>query len=218
MSVIQSSSSRASQMPASGRHSWVSNSAAREVLVYTHFAYPIILLAIFLVAFTAHSVLTASKETTVSASPNQTGPGGKPLPRNTAPSAKEKLERQALDTSPRRKLLFHWLSLGVVVTFVCNAVNVVFHALYKRKDHWWCGESVAVSSQALTIGGMMTALIFLALDLRRRLLLCVRTNTNLPNRHQTCTYSCSSNNMDRWTCARIRHPGSFTSSLYLEAP
>ena len=138
-------------MSASGRHSWVSNSATREVLVYSHFSYPIILLAVFLVAFTAHSVLTASKEDTVSASPDQTGPGGKPLPRNTAPSAKKKLQRQALDTSPRRKLLFHWLSLGVVVTFVCNAVNVVFHALYKRKDNWWCGESVAVSSQHFII-------------------------------------------------------------------
>ena len=134
-------------MPASGRHSSVSISAAREVLVYSHFSYPIILLAVFLVAFTAHSVLTASKDATVSASPNQTGPGGKPLPRNTAPSTKEKLQRQALDTSPRRKLLFHWLSLGVVVTFVGNAVNVVFHALYKRKEKWWCGESVAVSRQ-----------------------------------------------------------------------
>lgn len=136
-------------MSASGRHSWVTNSAAREVLVYTHFSYPIILLVVFLVAFTAHSILTASKEDTVSASPNQTGPGGKPLPRNTAPSAKEKLQRQALDTSPRRKLLFHWLSLAVVVTFVGNAVNVVFHALYKRKDNWWCGESVAVSNSTI---------------------------------------------------------------------
>ncbi len=128
---------------------WVSKSAAQEVLLYTHFSYPIILLAVFLIAFTAHSVLTASKDATVAACPDQTGPGGKPLPRNTAPSAKEQLQKQALDFSPRRKLVFHWLSLGIVVTFVGNAANVIFHALYKREDNWWCGESVAVSNLLL---------------------------------------------------------------------
>ncbi len=136
-------------MSSNGSRPWVSNSTAHKVLVYTHFSYPIILLAIFLIAFTAHSIFTASKESTVAATSDRTGPGGKPLPRNTAPSAQEKLRKQALDFSPKRKLIFHWLSLGVVVTFVANAVNVVVHALYKRKQNWWCGESVAVSRQRL---------------------------------------------------------------------
>ena len=205
-------------MSALGRHSWVSNSAARQVLLYTHFSYPIILLAVFLIAFTAHSVLTASKEDTVSASPSQTGPGGKPLPTNTAPSAKEKLQRQALDTSPRRKLLFHWLSLGVVVTFVANAVNVVFHALYKRKDNWWCGESVAVSNHPFSNCRTMMTLIYMTLDLCHRVLLCVRTNPNLPDRHQACTYSSPFNHMAGWSCAGVDCSGSFTSSIYLRAP
>lgn len=124
---------------------WVTNDTSREILVYTHFSYPIVVLVVFLIAFTTHSVLTAPKEVLVTTPTTPRGPGGKPLPRKTSPLLKEKLQQQDLEFSPRRKLVFNWLSLGVVVTFLANAINVIFHALYKRKHNWWCGESVAVS-------------------------------------------------------------------------
>lgn len=114
-------------------------------MLYTHYASPIILLVFFLLAFTAHSILTASEEDVVQAETSQTGPGGKPLPRNSSPTAKVAREKKALDFSPSRKLLFTWLSLSVVLTFLGNTVTVIVHALLGRKDNWWCGEAVVVS-------------------------------------------------------------------------
>lgn len=118
--------------------------AAPAVLVYIHFTSPIILLAFFLLALTAHSIATASKGVTVRSSTQQTGPGGKPLPQNNSPSAKARRDNQALDFSPTRKLLFNWLSVCTILTFFGNATLVVLHAIIARKDAWWCGESVAV--------------------------------------------------------------------------
>ena len=124
--------------------SWVSHKTAQNILVYTHYSSPIILLAFFLLAFTAYSIVTASSDAVIHPSPDQTGPGGKPLPQKFAPSAKEKLEKNASDFSRGRRLLFEWLSVGTILTFVGNAVVVILHALLDREDNWWCGESVAV--------------------------------------------------------------------------
>ena len=123
---------------------WVSNKTAQDILIYVHYASPLILLAVFLVAFTAHSITTASKNEVAQPTSNQTGPGGKPLPRNPSPAAKAKLKKKALDFSPARKLLFGWLSVGATVTFLGNGVVVIVHALWKNKDNWWCGQSVVV--------------------------------------------------------------------------
>lgn len=108
--------------------------------MYTHFSSPIILLALFLIAFTAHSIITSSKDAVVQPSTSRTGPGGKPLPNK----AKETRRKNVLDFSHARKLLFVWLSVGVIVTFVANAAVVILHAVLDRKENWWCGESVAV--------------------------------------------------------------------------
>lgn len=124
---------------------WESRSkAAPTILVYIHFASPIILLAFFLLAFTAHSIATASKDAIIQPSTEQTGPGGKPLPQNISSSIKARRENRALDFSPARKLLFIWLSVGTTLTFVGSATVVILHAVLARKDGWWCGESVAV--------------------------------------------------------------------------
>ncbi len=125
-------------------HPWVSDTTAQNILVYTHYSSPIILLALFLFAITAYSIATASSEAVIHPSTEQTGPGGKPLPQKIRPSAKEKQEKNALCFSRGRKLLFEWLSVGTILTFVGNAVVVILHAIFDRKDNWWCGESVAV--------------------------------------------------------------------------
>ena len=123
---------------------WVSDGNAERILLYTHYASPIILLVVFLVAFTAHSIITASEDTTVKASPISTGPGGKPLPQNTSAQAAARREKLVLDFSPVRKLLFQWTSVGALLTFVANGVVVILHTVLDRKDEWWCGEAVAV--------------------------------------------------------------------------
>ena len=120
---------------------------AQKVMIYTHYASPVVLLVFFLVAFTTHSILTASKEPLVEVKPGQTGPGGKPLPRTSSPTAKAAREKKALDFSPSRKLLFTWLSAGVVLTLLGNAVTVIVHALLERKDNWWCGQAVVVCAK-----------------------------------------------------------------------
>lgn len=119
----------------------VSNRTAQSILIYIHFASPIILIVFFLVAFTAHSIATASVDTTLKDPQDQTGPGGKPLP---SKSRKTSQESNSLDFSPARKLLFNWLSVGTIATFLANAAVVIAHALVNREEHWWCGESVAV--------------------------------------------------------------------------
>ena len=127
--------------------SWVSNRTAQDILVYTHFSSPIILLALFLITFTAHSIITSSDDAVPEPSTSRTGPGGKPLP----PDTKGKRRRNVLDFSHARKLLFIWLSFGVSVTFVANAGVVILHAVLDRAENWWCGESVAV--RCISAGG-----------------------------------------------------------------
>ncbi|KAL8783337.1 MAG: hypothetical protein Q9213_004712 [Squamulea squamosa] len=119
----------------------VSNRTAQSILIYVHFGSPILLIIFFLVVFTAHSIATASVETTVKDPQDRTGPGGKPLP---SKSRKTSQEKDRLDFSPARKLLFNWLSVGTIATFVANAVVVITHALVDREHHWWCGQSVAI--------------------------------------------------------------------------
>ena len=122
---------------------WVSNHAAQDVLVYVHYAYPIILLLFFLFATTAHAVLTASKDEIIQPNPDQTGPGGKPLPRTLSPGAKKKTQ-QTIDFSPTRKLFFSWISVAAILTFLGDAVVIIVHALVDKKDNWWCGQSGVV--------------------------------------------------------------------------
>lgn len=144
-SMTPTTSSTSTVMAASGPSAV--NQTSQVVLTFTHFAAPILLLALFLVTFVAHSIATASENDTVQPITSQTGPGGKPLPRNTSPAAKAKQKSKVLDFSPARKLLFTWLSIGLILTFVGNAGVVIVHALVKRKDNWWCGQSVVVCGQ-----------------------------------------------------------------------
>ena len=127
---------------------WASQPAAFSsyLLVYTHFTSPLILLCFFLGLLTTHGIVTTPKDVVTRASSQATGPGGKPLPQKASPSAKSKArrEKEDLDVSPARKLLFIWLAVGVILSFVGNAVVVIIQAVLYRKDHWWCGKSVAV--------------------------------------------------------------------------
>ena len=127
---------------------WFFNGTAAPVeilLDLTHFNYPWILLITFLAAFITNSILSA-EPSTESIDPVVTGPGGKPLPRSSKKAKEAKETKKKLkDFTPGRKLLFIWLSAGVITTFVANAVNIVVHALTKRENGWWCGEATAVS-------------------------------------------------------------------------
>jgi len=126
----------------------VSNRTARGVLLYLHYAYPIVLLVFFLAALTTHSILTAPNRNANGVSATLTGPGGKPLPK-TKPQAKDNNKNGLKHDLPRsQRLVFEWISLAATLTFVANAIDVIVHALYNRKEGWWCGQSVVVSSSS----------------------------------------------------------------------
>ena len=190
---------------------------AQQVMVYTHYASPIILLVFFLVAFTAHSIMTASKEDVVQVRPGHTGPGGKPLPRTSSPTAKAAREKKALDFSPSRKLLFTWLSAGVVLTFLGNTVTVIVHALLDRKSHWWCGQDVVVCGSILLLHLWILAYVR-HLDLCRCLILCILPSPNIDCRHKASPNRCPSLYMDCRFDIGISSPRRFVGTLHLRPP
>ncbi|KAL1652004.1 ATP-binding cassette-type vacuolar membrane transporter Hmt1 [Diplodia intermedia] len=130
-------------------HPLVSNSTTRQLLLYLHYASPIVLLFFFLTTFTIRSVAASSSSNSNSNDLDQTyhaptGPGGKPLPKRTPTRTPPKKDPQAHDLPRARKLLFEWLSVLVALTFVANAINIIVHALYSRSEQWWCGQSVVI--------------------------------------------------------------------------
>jgi hypothetical protein len=125
---------------------WVSEPVAQRVLSYLQIAYPIVLLILYLVAFTVRSIVTAGKEEPVVPETEQLGPGGKPLPsrKNNSPKKQSNIPHN-LDFSRPRKLLFEWLSVAVIASLGANIVVIIVHALLDRKEGWWCGEAPTVS-------------------------------------------------------------------------
>lgn len=128
-----------------GSKPWVSQPVAQDVLRLLQIAYPIILLSLYIVAFTIRSVATAApNDNNVSATPEQLGPGGKPLPKKNQNQVQKELDiPYGLDFSRPRKLLFEWLSVAVIASVGANVVVVIVHALLQRG--WWCGQAPTVS-------------------------------------------------------------------------
>jgi len=112
-----------------------------------HFHYAWVLFVVFLAAFIANSILSA-EPSSESKEPVLTGPGGKPLPRSTRKTKEEREKKKLKDFSPGRKLLFFYLSAGLLATFVANAANIVIHALTESENGWWCREATAVSGHS----------------------------------------------------------------------
>jgi len=118
---------------------------AAKFLDFLQYAYPIILLAFFLLAFTVRSIATSSSANSKADEPIY-GPGGKPLPLSKKAKKSSKSDPGPKLSRPR-KLVFEWLSVAACLTFVANAINVIVHALYARRHGWWCGQAPVVSAQ-----------------------------------------------------------------------
>lgn len=188
---------------------WVSNKVAQEILVYIHYSSPVILLAFFLIAFTAHSIATASDEHAVKPATDRLGPGGKPLPQNTRGKPKAK----ALDFSRGRKLLFNWLSVGTILSFLGNAAVVILHAVIERKDNWWCGQAVAVGGDLSNLNNTILRANWNASDLRRRLLLRLYSLPHFLAGHQTLADSSALFNLACSSGARANRTRSLAGNL-----
>jgi hypothetical protein len=104
---------------------------------------PIANLLIYLIAFTIRSITTARNDNDIDHEPQQLGPGGKPLPTHNH-NIKGAHPKDSLDFSRPRRILFEWLSAGILLSLVGNIIIVLTHALYDRKHEWWCGQAPTV--------------------------------------------------------------------------
>jgi hypothetical protein len=132
--------------PSQGSGSWLSTELANNILYYVHFCYPLTLLIIFLVSFVWHSIVTSPSNQAVSSRSTILGPGGKPLPPNSRPPSNSPPQNQNPGFGRIRSLLFCWLSVGLIFSYIGSAINIVVHALVERNAGWWCGEATAVST------------------------------------------------------------------------
>ncbi|KAH8801657.1 ABC transporter-like protein [Xylogone sp. PMI_703] len=127
-------------LAASGSSMVAYGRVAAIILERIHFAYPWVLLVIFITVFTVDSI--RSSQTGKEASkPVVTGPGGKPLPQRTN-KAKDKKRQE--DFSSHQKVVFRWASAALISTFIGNAISIIIHALTEHKNGWWCGEAAAI--------------------------------------------------------------------------
>ncbi|KAI6818214.1 hypothetical protein KC350_g10376, partial [Hortaea werneckii] len=124
---------------------WVSNPVAQDILTYLQIAYPIVLICLYIITFTIRSITTARNDDHDNLEPEQLGPGGKPLPQKS--KKKEPAIPNDFDFSRPRKLLFEWLSVGVLGSIGGNIAVVIVHAIVGREEHWWCGQSPTVGAQ-----------------------------------------------------------------------
>jgi hypothetical protein len=120
---------------------------AGGLLNVLQYAYPLILLFFFLFAFTLRSIAISSATDSDEPAHTVYGPGGKPLPPRKAKKAA--LCDTTTEISRPRKLVFQWLSVFACCTWIGNAAAVIIHALYSRKDGWWCGQAAVVSASNL---------------------------------------------------------------------
>ncbi|KFZ14554.1 hypothetical protein V502_06026 [Pseudogymnoascus sp. VKM F-4520 (FW-2644)] len=127
------------------------------ILHYVQYSYPLVLLVVFLTAFVAHSIISSPSNQSVTSRSNLLGPGGKPLPPTSRPPSNGPPEPANDGFGRTRSLLFCWLSVGLIATFVGNIVNIVVHAVSERRDGWWCGEAPA----AYVIGSAFLYSLFL---------------------------------------------------------
>ena len=161
---------------------WLSSHTAKDVLNKTHYAYPLVLCLVFILTFIAQSVLLTAQIDDSKHLTSQTGPGGKPLPRNTSPAAKEKIKDKLIDFTPARKLFFVVTSVLVLLTFAGNAVIVTIHALTGREGKWWCGQAFVVRRALPRVFPQHQLLILPNQDLRRRYFLHLLTHLDFHHR------------------------------------
>ncbi|KAI9755781.1 MAG: hypothetical protein M4579_004144 [Chaenotheca gracillima] len=116
----------------------VTENPASRFLVVLHFASPIIVFAVFLIAFTLHGILTSQPRDAATTS-NGSGQGGKDTPTRAASRGPKFIPEEF---SPVQKLCFNWLTVGLIFTFLANAVLVIVHAIIERP--WWTTQSKAI--------------------------------------------------------------------------
>lgn len=137
-----------------------------HILNITKYAYPAILLVLFIVSFVYYGVATAPADGDTVQVHAMKGPGGRPLPTRRKSANQVKAAAEVKDFSSRAKLIFRTLQTGVLATFLINAGVVILQTLIYRKDQWWPGQSMVVRVPTIS-----TFLSLIKLDIHCRFIL-----------------------------------------------
>lgn len=121
---------------------------APELLGYLRTGYPIFLFVVFVVSFVSNSVLSARCAQDAK-NGVCTGPGGRPLPKRARSTGA--VLRLPQRFSPNTRLVFKWLSVGVLFTFVADAAIHITHVILRRSQHWWPGQAVVVGRMCFCV-------------------------------------------------------------------
>jgi hypothetical protein len=108
-----------------------------KALEVTHYTYPFALAFFFGLAYTAHGILTGENQSASSRNSEQRGQLSKK-------SRTRSILTHTATLTPLQNSLLNWLIVFIIFTFVCNAANVIVHALMRRG--WWCGQAYVVCS------------------------------------------------------------------------
>ena len=121
---------------------------ARDVLDYAQITSPILLFAIFVVAFLTNNILEARKAQKLAGdiTPPVLGPGGRPLPMRMKSSSKiDACTKDGLNFSDATSLFFTSLTTVLMITFLGNFVVILAQTILYSDYHWWCGQAPIVS-------------------------------------------------------------------------
>lgn len=118
--------------------------ASLRILNISKQAYPAIVLGVFLVGFIIYGIRHAPDEGDSVAVGALRGPGGRPLPYRRKSANLLKEAAAIRDFSPVAKFIFRLGQIGVILTFIVDAVLILLQVLMYRKDEWWPGQSAIV--------------------------------------------------------------------------
>ena len=116
-----------------------------RVLGVTKFIYAPVVLGVFLIAFIIYGIRNAPEDGDRVQIHSMRGPGGRPLPHRRVSAKQLKEAAKVKDFSPNAKLIFKLFSAGILLTFLGQAVLIIFQVIAYRKDQWWPGQTPVVS-------------------------------------------------------------------------
>jgi len=130
---------------------------AADLLTILNYAYPSLVLLVFLVASLAHSINLSKrgnrekKESTTAAATPSDGPS------TNRRGRKRKNEKKALpkvtpDFSSEQKRVFLGCNIAVVLTYLANASLVILRAWVDRDAAWWCDKQFVVNNNMNQVG------------------------------------------------------------------
>ena len=164
-----------------------------QILNVTKLAYAAIVLGLFLIAFVIYGILNAPDNGDEIKIHAMRGPGGRPLPQRRVSAKQLKEAVKIKDFSRTAKVTFRVMALGILLTFLAQAIEILLQVIIYRKQQWWPGQS-AVVSYFNSMGKVQLTLK----DIRYRGFLCLGYYLDILDRYKASADICTSDNLDRF--------------------